>query len=42
MSKVNLVIVFYSSTGTNYQLTHWASEAAREAGADVKVLKVPN
>jgi len=41
MSKVNLAIIFYSSTGTNYQLTQWASEGAREAGADVKVLKVP-
>ena len=41
MSKVNLAIIFYSSTGTNYQLTQWASESAREAGADVKVLKVP-
>src|SRR3954451_15499481 len=41
MSKVNLAIIFYSSTGTNYQLTQWASDGAREAGADVKVLKVP-
>jgi NAD(P)H dehydrogenase (quinone) len=41
MSKVNLAIIIYSSTGTNYQLTQWASEGAREAGADVKVLKVP-
>ena len=41
MSNVNLAIIFYSSTGTNYQLTQWASEGARETGADVKVLKVP-
>ena len=41
MSKVNLAIIFYSSTGTNYQLTQWASEGASQAGADVKVLKVP-
>lgn len=41
MTNVNLAIVFYSSTGTNYQLTQWASEGAREAGADVKGLKVP-
>ncbi|WP_178075217.1 NAD(P)H-dependent oxidoreductase, partial [Pseudomonas sp. 2995-1] len=30
-----------SSTGTNYQLAKWAEEGAKEAGADVKVLKVP-
>jgi NAD(P)H dehydrogenase (quinone) len=41
MSKVNLAIIFYSSTGTNHQLTQWASEGARDAGAEVKVLKVP-
>ncbi|MDQ0971161.1 NAD(P)H dehydrogenase (quinone) [Neobacillus niacini] len=41
MSNVNLAIIFYSSTGTNYQLTQWASEGAKEAGAEVKVLKVP-
>jgi NAD(P)H dehydrogenase (quinone) len=41
MTNVNLAIIFYSSTGANYQLTQWASEGAREAGADVKVLKVP-
>lgn len=41
MSKVNLAIIYYSSTGTNHELTHWAAEAAKEAGADVKVLKVP-
>jgi NAD(P)H dehydrogenase (quinone) len=33
--------IFYSSTGANYQLTQWASKGAKEAGADVKVLKVP-
>jgi NAD(P)H dehydrogenase (quinone) len=41
MSNVNLAIIFYSSTGTNYQLTQWASEGARDAGAEVKILKVP-
>ncbi|WP_108671849.1 NAD(P)H:quinone oxidoreductase [Peribacillus acanthi] len=37
---VKLAIIYYSSTGTNYQLSKWAEEAAKEAGADVKVLKV--
>ncbi|WP_089741744.1 NAD(P)H:quinone oxidoreductase [Gracilibacillus ureilyticus] len=40
MSKVKLAVVFYSMSGTNYQLAKWAEEGSREAGADVKVLKV--
>ncbi|USG65854.1 NAD(P)H:quinone oxidoreductase [Brevibacillus ruminantium] len=41
MSNVNLAVIYYSSTGTNYQLAQWAAEGAREAGAEVKVVKVP-
>lgn len=41
MEKVKLAIIYYSSTGTNYQMAQWAAEAAKEAGAEVKVLKVP-
>lgn len=26
--------------GTNYQLAQWAAEGAKEAGAEVKILKV--
>jgi len=40
MNKVKLAIVYYSSTGTNYQLAKWAEEGAKEAGAEVRVLKV--
>lgn len=40
MSKVKLSIIYYSSTGTNYQMSKWAKEAAEEAGAEVKLLKV--
>lgn len=40
MDKVKLAIVYYSMTGTNYQLSKWAEEAAIEAGAEVKLLKV--
>ena len=40
MNKVKLSIIYYSSTGTNYQLSKWAKEAAEEAGAEVKLLKV--
>lgn len=41
MTKVNLAIVYYSSTGTNYQLAQWAEAAAKDAGAEVKVVKMP-
>lgn len=40
MSNVKLAIVFYSMGGTNFQLAKWAEEGAKEAGAEVKVLKV--
>ena len=40
MAKVNLAIVFYSMGGSNYQMAKWAAEAAKEAGAEVKLLKV--
>ena len=40
MSTVNLAVIYYSSTGTNYQLSQWAAEAAKEAGAEVRILKV--
>ncbi len=40
MSNVNLAVVFYSMSGTNYQLAKWAEEGAKAAGAEVKVLKV--
>jgi NAD(P)H dehydrogenase (quinone) len=41
MSNVKLAIIYYSSTGTNYKMAKWAEEAAKEVGAEVKVLKVP-
>ncbi|WP_078381701.1 NAD(P)H:quinone oxidoreductase [Sutcliffiella halmapala] len=41
MSNVKLAIIYYSSTGTNYKLAKAAEEAAIEAGAEVKVIKVP-
>ena len=40
MANVKLAIIYYSSTGTNYQLARWAEEAAKETGAEVKVAKV--
>src|SRR5699024_5053718 len=40
MSSINLAIIFYSMGGTNLQLAKWAEEGAKEANANVKVLKV--
>ncbi len=40
MDNVKLAIIYYSSTGTNYQLARWAEEGGKAAGAEVKVLKV--
>lgn len=41
MANVKLAIIYYSSTGTNHKMSTIAAEAAKEAGAEVKVLKVP-
>lgn len=35
-----VAIIYYSSTGTTYQLARAIEEGAKEAGAEVKVLKV--
>ena len=40
MDKVKFAVIYYSMTGINYQLARWASEAANEAGAEVRLLKV--
>lgn len=40
MEKVKLAVIYYSSTGANYQMAQWAAEGARKAGAEVKLLKV--
>lgn len=37
---VNLAIVYYSSTGTNYKLAKAAQEEAEAAGADVRLRRV--
>lgn len=41
MTAVQLTIVYYSSTGTNYQLAQWAAEGGKQAGANTKIVKVP-
>ncbi len=41
MKDLKLAIIYYSSTGTNYQLAKWAEEAAKEAGVgEVRFRKV--
>ncbi|MBT2704300.1 NAD(P)H:quinone oxidoreductase [Chryseobacterium sp. ISL-80] len=37
---MKLAVIFYSMGGTNVQLSKWAAEGAKEAGAEVKVFKV--
>ncbi|WP_059102957.1 NAD(P)H:quinone oxidoreductase [Shouchella shacheensis] len=41
VENVKLAVIYYSSTGTNYQMAQWAKEAAAATGAEVKLLKVP-
>ena len=41
MENLKLAVIYYSSTGTNYQLAKWAEEAAKEAGVgEVRLHKV--
>jgi len=40
MSKVRLAVIYYSTYGTNHQMAEIAAEAARAAGAEVRLLKV--
>ncbi|MEQ6391231.1 NAD(P)H:quinone oxidoreductase [Bacillaceae bacterium S4-13-58] len=40
MSNVKLAVIFYTMGGVNHQLAKWAEEGGKEAGAEVKVLKV--
>ncbi|MFC4558237.1 NAD(P)H:quinone oxidoreductase [Virgibacillus kekensis] len=41
MANVKLAVIYYSSTGTNYQMAKWAEESAKENGAEVRVVKAP-
>jgi trimethylamine:corrinoid methyltransferase-like protein len=40
MSNVKLAIIFYSTYGTNHQMATIAAEAAKAAGAEVRLLRV--
>ncbi|SMD09494.1 NAD(P)H:quinone oxidoreductase [Primorskyibacter flagellatus] len=39
--SVKLAIIYYSTYGTNHQMASIAAEAAKDAGAEVRVLKAP-
>ncbi|NDV53079.1 NAD(P)H:quinone oxidoreductase type IV [Salipiger sp. PrR003] len=41
MAQPKIAVIFYSTYGTNHQVALTASEAAKEAGADVRLLRVP-
>lgn len=36
---VKVAVVYYSSTGANHQMASWAAEAAKEAGAEVRLVR---
>lgn len=40
MSKAKLAILFYSTYGTNHQMALLAADAARAAGAEVRLLRI--
>jgi NAD(P)H dehydrogenase (quinone) len=40
MNRIKAAIIYYSSTGANYQMAQWAEEGAREAGAETRLRKV--
>ncbi|NJY62688.1 NAD(P)H:quinone oxidoreductase [Salinimicrobium sp. CDJ15-81-2] len=40
MEDLKLAVIYYSSTGTNYQLAKWAEAAAKENGVEVRLRKV--
>ena len=41
MSDVKLAVIYYSTYGTNHQMAEIAAEAARAAGAEVRLRRVP-
>ncbi|MDQ0351651.1 NAD(P)H dehydrogenase (quinone) [Alkalibacillus filiformis] len=36
-----MAVFYYSSTGANYKMAQWTEEALKQAGADVKLVKIP-
>jgi NAD(P)H dehydrogenase (quinone) len=40
MEKIKAAIIYYSSTGANHQLAHWAAEGVELGGAEPRIRKV--
>ncbi|NJW52538.1 flavodoxin family protein [Salinimicrobium oceani] len=40
MKEIKLAVIYYSATGTNYQLAQWAEAAAKERGVEVRLRKI--
>ncbi len=38
--KIKTAVIYYSSTGNNYQLAQWAAESAKNEGSEVRLRKV--
>lgn len=41
MEKIKTAVIYYSSTGTNYQLAQWAAKSAENEGAETRIRKAP-
>ncbi len=37
--KIKTAVIYYSSTGNNYQLAQWAAESAKNEGSEVRIRK---
>ncbi len=40
-NSLKTAVIYYSSTGNNYQMAQWAAEAARNEGSEVRLRKAP-
>jgi NAD(P)H dehydrogenase (quinone) len=41
MANVKLAVIYYSATGTNYQMAQIAADAGKAAGAEVRLARIP-
>lgn len=41
MGTIKTAVIYYSSTGNNYQLAQWAAECAKNEGSEVVIRKAP-
>lgn len=39
--ELKVAVIYYSATGSNYQLAQWAAEGAKNVGAEIRIVKVP-